>query len=166
MQRPGNDNCKGATEANSATHRVPLGGSPFFTQSVLLMILSTSRFVMARPSATGAGGARSPRRRGQRPTGVYSGGGTGRPSCSSFQHKLLGLVSPLDARAIHARHWVRYRPSIARLTIWRKRSSGGRPRGVCVKTKPMTSRSGSIHALVPSEPPWPYVPSTVLQPYP
>ena len=38
MQRPGNDNCKGATEANSATHRVSLGGSPFFTQSVLLMI--------------------------------------------------------------------------------------------------------------------------------
>ena len=38
MQRPGNDNCKGATEANSATHGVPLGGSPFFTQSVLLMI--------------------------------------------------------------------------------------------------------------------------------
>ena len=38
MQRPGNDNCKGATEANPATHRVPLGGSPFFTQSVLLMI--------------------------------------------------------------------------------------------------------------------------------
>jgi hypothetical protein len=38
MQRPGNDNCKGATEANSATHRVPLGGSPSFTQSVLLMI--------------------------------------------------------------------------------------------------------------------------------
>ncbi len=38
MQRPGNDNCEGATEANSATHGVPLGGSPFFTQSVLLMI--------------------------------------------------------------------------------------------------------------------------------
>ncbi len=38
MQRPGNDNCKGTTEANSATHRVPPGGSPFFTQSVLLMI--------------------------------------------------------------------------------------------------------------------------------
>ena len=38
MQRPGNNNCKGATEANSATHRVPLGGPPFFTQSVLLML--------------------------------------------------------------------------------------------------------------------------------
>ncbi len=42
MKRPGNDDCKGATEANPATHRVPLGGSPFFTQSVLLMI-ETSR---------------------------------------------------------------------------------------------------------------------------
>ena len=40
MQRPGNDNRKGATEANSATHRVPLGGSPSFTQTVLLMIES------------------------------------------------------------------------------------------------------------------------------
>ena len=40
MQRPGNDHRKGATEANSATHRVPLGGSPSFTQSVLLMIES------------------------------------------------------------------------------------------------------------------------------
>ena len=38
MQRPGNDDCKGATEANPPTHRVPLGGSPFFTQSVLLVI--------------------------------------------------------------------------------------------------------------------------------
>ncbi len=38
MQRPGNDNRKSATEANSATHRVPLGGSAFVTQSVLLMI--------------------------------------------------------------------------------------------------------------------------------
>ena len=43
MQRPGNDNRKGATEANSATHRVPLGGSPSFTQSVLLMIEFFSR---------------------------------------------------------------------------------------------------------------------------